>query len=467
MLKAGISEREIANYLDKMNWKKVFPFQAIQALDVLAEEWLLDNDSNPIVKTVMKNVIVSFSNISENYEGKVAIWVDVSGSMFWTSVSKLSRLDRARLGLYYGLLLKEAFWNRADLYFWSTTCKGPINTNQTVSQLYREASSMSSGTSVSSLTDVVWRLSEKADYVLILTDEEITDRLRNVANKGTIVWGLHDGKNSIVEDKQDKITKFYGFNDIMWKIWADLGQLSKLVEKIEKVSLEKKDKVAVKNFTDKAKKWINESSVNFVSKSDDLFQKVLLNQETIHSFSSSLEELEFQLKSWRLKATVPLFKDKFFKEVNKLSISSSEKNLLNNYLSWFSILYVPGLRNVRNYEFTIEVPVKDWFPLIDLNKGIQVKKDKKNLYFDWVEFRDSISNRKIQADISEVELSKNLVNRNAYHSITTRTKEELLSNAMVLTDLLEKVSLMLIVKYPKFFAKGQEDLLNNSFNLPF
>lgn len=114
MLNVGVDPTK---YLKTINWKDVFPFQAIQALDVLANEGI---SNGSIYDVIMENVKTSFKNIAECYEGKIAIGVDLSGSMYGTQVSNLSVLDRAKMAIYYGELLREI--TGADLYFWGSEC---------------------------------------------------------------------------------------------------------------------------------------------------------------------------------------------------------------------------------------------------------------------------------------------------------------------------------------------------------
>lgn len=98
MLSAGVQTEKIVQAIDSAKWKDIFPFQAIQALDVLDQNGLMQGYIHDVV---MKNIKTSFQNIAENYKGKIAIGVDLSGSMYGTSVSNLSKLDRARMALYY------------------------------------------------------------------------------------------------------------------------------------------------------------------------------------------------------------------------------------------------------------------------------------------------------------------------------------------------------------------------------
>ena len=209
----------LAEYLDTIKWSDVFPFQAIQALDMLAEANL---SNGAIHEVIMKHVKECFKFISERYPWKLAIGVDVSGSMFGTSVSNLSKMDRAKMAVMYGMILKEI--TEWDLYLWSTQC-AKVDTDD-YNLVMKAASQISWWTYVSCFTNVV---KGQYDNIIIITDEQVSDRLDNVA-KQTVVWWIHDYKNTIVSGNW--VTYFTGYNDIMWKIGSDLFRLGELEKAI-------------------------------------------------------------------------------------------------------------------------------------------------------------------------------------------------------------------------------------------
>lgn len=229
MVQAGVDSTKIAEYLDQIKWSDVFPFQAIQALDMVYQIHGLDDE---ISKVVMKHVKECFKFIAEKYPGKVAIGVDISGSMFGSSVSKLSSFDRAQMAIAYGTILKELTWG--DLFFWSDRCykivpKAEID----FKEVRNEAFKMRWGTHVSCFTDAIH--ADGYDYVLILTDEGIDDSLKQVAKKQTIVWGLHDMENTIASG--NGVTYFTGYNDIMWKVGGDMFRLGEIEKEIRTIEI--------------------------------------------------------------------------------------------------------------------------------------------------------------------------------------------------------------------------------------
>lgn len=221
MLDAQIDPVYIINYLDTHTvWSDIFPFQALQALDQISTNTHFDWK---IEKTMLWHVRKTFNSIAQKYKGKTVIWVDVSGSMH-TSVSGMSKINRLSLALMYWMMLKDA--TEWDLYLWSDKCM-KIETDD-----YRTV--LISAGNISWWTYVQSFLSEIKDKgydnVIILTDGQIADALTNVANDHTVVWQLADYKNTIA--KWSKMVQFSWYNDIMWRIWADLFHLDKLEAEI-------------------------------------------------------------------------------------------------------------------------------------------------------------------------------------------------------------------------------------------
>lgn len=224
MIQAWVDTNKIAEYLDTIKWSDVFPFQAIQALDMLSEASVSDNHINEVI---MKHVKECFKYISEKYKGKIAIGVDVSGSMFNTSVSNLSKMDRAKMAVMYGMILKEI--TDGDLYLWSDRC-GMVNSDD-YNQIMQAAQSIKGGTYIQTFLESI--RGKVYDYALVLTDEQTSDSLENVVKEKTIVWGLHDYKNTIVNGQNT--VYFTGYNDIMWKIGSDIFRLGELERNIENI----------------------------------------------------------------------------------------------------------------------------------------------------------------------------------------------------------------------------------------
>ena len=223
MTKVGVEENILIGYLQQLSFKDVFPFQAIQALDILSQEGY--NEGSILFQSILSKVKESFQYIAKMYEGKVAIGVDVSGSMFGSNVTTLSKLDRAKMALYYGVILSEV--TGGDLYLWSDKCE-KVNKDMSFNSILSRASIISSGTYVSSFTNAI--KDEWYDHAIILTDEQSGVPLVNVAKQGTVVWGLHDYNNTIAYN--NGVVAFYWYNDTMWKLARSIFQLDTLEKEL-------------------------------------------------------------------------------------------------------------------------------------------------------------------------------------------------------------------------------------------
>jgi hypothetical protein len=209
-----------SEYIDTIKWSDIFPFQAIQAIDILENEWLLKWE---VYDVIMKHIKESFKMITSLYTWKIAIGIDLSWSMYWTSVSKLSKLDMAKMACYYWSLIAETA-EKADLYLWGTDCE-QVDVNSSIDVLYSKGKG---GTNISSFTDCIsWKW---YDYSIILTDGQISDECVNKACK-TIIWNVNDYKNTI-SDKWNWIVEFSWYNDIMWKISSGIDDIGRIEKEI-------------------------------------------------------------------------------------------------------------------------------------------------------------------------------------------------------------------------------------------
>lgn len=214
---------DFKDYLKTIDFTKVFPFQSIQALDILESEWFLTND---IYNIIMSKVKDSFKFISESYKWKIAIWIDLSWSMFWTKVSNLSRIDRARMAVYYWVLLWELF-EQSDIYLWWTSCE-QINKDMSVNDILKRWKWWTDIRVLTSMIEWKWY-----DYLIVLTDEQISTGCINVVNNQTIIWWLHDYSNTI--SNWNNIIYFTWYNDICWRIASDLWNINNIEKYINNI----------------------------------------------------------------------------------------------------------------------------------------------------------------------------------------------------------------------------------------
>lgn len=234
MLQAGVEQSVLENAIRRADFRKVFPFQAIQAMDACVDAGF---ENGPMFDAVFAKAIESFEAIGKRYEGKVAIGIDVSGSMFGSPVTKMSKFDRAKLAIAYGFLIRAV--TGGELYFWSSTNYGSnkgvwhIDDKTSYQEAYKFARKVSCGTKVSLFTDEI--ADKYFDWAIVLTDEQSGVPLVNVAKKGTVVWGIHDYRDTVASG--NGVTAFYGYDDIMWKVSSDIFRLGELEKEIEKYGL--------------------------------------------------------------------------------------------------------------------------------------------------------------------------------------------------------------------------------------
>jgi 60 kDa SS-A/Ro ribonucleoprotein len=112
MMQCGIEHAELALYLEKLDFKKLFPFQVIQAADICIKDCAL-NEKSTLYKVLDRKIHDSFDKFAKLFDGKVAIGIDNSGSMDSVINSK-SKLMRDRMAAYYGVCLQEK--TGGDLY---------------------------------------------------------------------------------------------------------------------------------------------------------------------------------------------------------------------------------------------------------------------------------------------------------------------------------------------------------------
>lgn len=224
MIQSWVGTDTIANYLDTIKWSDVFPFQAIQAMDMIYQIVGLDEKIGNIIQ---KHVKECFKHIASKYEWKIAIGVDISWSMFWSPVTNLSKMDRAKMAITYGQIIKEL--TGGNLFLWSDNCY--VTDSDDITVIYNQADRVKNGTYPKVFTDEIkWKW---YDYAIILTDEQISGRLEHVVSKQTVIWGLHDYQNTIAS--WNGITYFTWYNDIMWKVWSDMFRLGELEKEIDSV----------------------------------------------------------------------------------------------------------------------------------------------------------------------------------------------------------------------------------------
>lgn len=236
MKRAWVSSNTIIEYLKWISRRKIFPYQALQAIDVMIREWLVQ-DSHKLVWEIIEKLVESFKNITDNYKWKIAIWVDCSGSMN-SSINQMSELGRKEVARYYGLLMQEAFDN-ADIYARANMC----------SEWYAKWQLWVRD----GIRDRVWWWTEMNcffneikwkwyDYAIVITDEQIADywipNAKSVVSNSITIRNIADYENTIVNKYEKWYTYFTWLNDKMRKIAKNLNNLQDVVAEIKKIDLD-------------------------------------------------------------------------------------------------------------------------------------------------------------------------------------------------------------------------------------
>lgn len=230
ILAAGVSTEAVVKHLEMTDWTKIFPFEAMKALDAVDAAGLLKGG---IYNVIIQKVRDSFKFITEKYSGKIAVCIDTSGSMYGTTISDMSTLDRARFASYYGAILAETFED-CDLYAWGTSTV-KINKSRGEYNMQDIYSTDLGGTDIRQLFDTL--KSKGYDNIIVITDEQSYSTPISVAKNQTVIWNIASYEKSLIPHFDKNIVEFTGFTDIMWKLSADLYHLDRLTDEIEKIDL--------------------------------------------------------------------------------------------------------------------------------------------------------------------------------------------------------------------------------------
>lgn len=220
-------------YLEKLDFKKVFPFQVIQAADIAVQAGL--DRKSPLYKALETKIYDCFDNFIKLFHGKVAIGVDISGSM-QDPINSKSTLKRIILGAYYGMALQSRL--HADLYLRHTQCFKALPT-VSIQEIKQVANG---GTTPSIFPDSVKGMGY--DTMLVITDEQqgrngrsFDQAVRECGIGNVIVRNLADNDKSMIPTFDKGYTYITGFNDAQFELVDDLRDLKGLVNAINALSI--------------------------------------------------------------------------------------------------------------------------------------------------------------------------------------------------------------------------------------
>lgn len=224
MLDAWIPQDKLGEYAKEMDFKKVYPFQVIQALWIACASWLSYNSTLfHIMEQKIKESMWQFTTL---LTGRVAIGIDTSWSMYTNmSGGALQYIDMA---CYYGAYLAELCdW---DLYFWSDKCRKIDYKNKNITSLSSEW--YSHGTYLSSfINEAKWY-----DTLFVITDEQVHDRnLSQTDATNKIIRNIQDHSHSVAELYW--WTYITWLDDrLLWLVW-DLRNIDELVDTIKSIEI--------------------------------------------------------------------------------------------------------------------------------------------------------------------------------------------------------------------------------------
>lgn len=224
MIQVGIGHNKLENYLETIDFTKLFPFQTIQSVDVCVREvWL--STKSPLYKALEKKIYQSFTNFAKLFKGKVAVWVDISRSMH-TSINNKSQLQRQTMAWYYGQWLQD-HW--ADIYAWWNKCYDA--TNFTIDDFMR----FNEWTDINCLLRMVaWK---GYDTLFVITDEQSSIKIENCKIPNIIIWNIADYSNSLIPTFDKWYTYITWFNDAQFELIDDLRSISWLVNSINALEI--------------------------------------------------------------------------------------------------------------------------------------------------------------------------------------------------------------------------------------
>ena len=160
MIQAGVSEDAIRTYALTVNVDRVLPFRYVAAARVV-----------PQLEDMLEGMMLRSLKTAEKLPGKTVLLVDVSGSMFGTSLSAKSDLDRFDAAAALAMLCREVC-DSVEVYTFSNDL---VRVAARSGFALREALSNSQAHSGTRLGSALSQLNTPHDRVIVFTDEQSYD----------------------------------------------------------------------------------------------------------------------------------------------------------------------------------------------------------------------------------------------------------------------------------------------------
>lgn len=195
MLQSGIPESVIREYAKGVDVKNVLPFRFIAAARVV-----------PALEDMLEAMMFKACESMEKIGGVTDVVVDVSGSMFGTSVSSKSDLDRFDAAAALAVLTRELCEDVRFFTFSYGLKRVPARRGFALVEALRNSQSHGGTALGQSLRELKEQHGE-SERIIVITDEQSSDRPAKPKDKGYIL-NVGSYRNGVNHDAWTTITGF-------------------------------------------------------------------------------------------------------------------------------------------------------------------------------------------------------------------------------------------------------------------
>lgn len=194
MRDSGVSSQLIRSYASTVNVDKVLPFRYVAAARIVPE-----------FEDMLESMMFRSLESHEKIPGKTVLLIDVSGSMFGTSISAKSDLDRFDAAAALAMLCREIC---EEVEVWSFS-NSAVRVAPRRGFALREAISSSQGHGGTRLGVSMRNVDAQSKYdrVIVFTDEQSYDRPASPKGKGYVV-NVAANKNGVNHNDWTEVNGF-------------------------------------------------------------------------------------------------------------------------------------------------------------------------------------------------------------------------------------------------------------------